>query len=154
MYFYLFYSTHFQTKSIATGNSSLKWTDLPKLWKRRGTPTTPSKKVGLDAYPVPEQIVLEVQEIIAHHSMATNPMDRLAKIHAHTYAYIHTCTVMVYKHTHTHKHTRIGTGIHTYWVYTHTHTHTHTHTLWAFIHLSAHSVFHPDILARGGKIEF
>ena len=62
-----------QTKAVASANSSLKWMDLPKLWKRRGTP---SRSVGLDAFPVPEQVVLDTHEIIAHHRTATNPMDK------------------------------------------------------------------------------
>ena len=62
-----------QTRSIASGNSSLKWTDLSKLWKRRATP---SRGAGLEAFPVPDQIVLDAQEIIAHHHTSIRPLKR------------------------------------------------------------------------------
>ena len=62
-----------QTKSVASGSSSLKWTDLPKLWKRRGMP---GGQGSLDAFPVPDQIVLDVQEIVAHHITSVRPLDK------------------------------------------------------------------------------
>lgn len=63
----------FQTKSVASGNSSVKWADLPKLWKRRAAPT---RATGLEAFPVPDQIVLDAQEIIAHHHTSVRPLER------------------------------------------------------------------------------
>ena len=63
----------FQTKLVAAGNSSLKWSDMSKLWRRRATP---SKGVGLEAFPVPEQLVLDAQEMIAHHHTSARPLDK------------------------------------------------------------------------------
>jgi len=52
---------------------SLKWANLPRLWKKR------SQTNGeLETLPVPDQVVLDAQEIIAHHTNSTRPMLRYA----------------------------------------------------------------------------
>lgn len=61
---------------MASGNSSLKWTELPKLWKRRAAPT---RSTGLEAFPVPDQIVLDAQEIIAHHHTSVRPLEKYVR---------------------------------------------------------------------------
>ena len=53
-------------------SSSLKWMSLPRLWKRR-----PQASAGdLQAIPVPDQLILDAQEIIAYHGNSTRPLSR------------------------------------------------------------------------------
>lgn len=64
-------------------SSSLKWMSLPRLWKKR-----PQASAGdLQAIPVPDQLILDAQEIIAHHNNSTRPLTRLVNIG--WYMYIH-----------------------------------------------------------------
>ena len=66
-----------QTKSVASGNSSLKWTDVPRLWKKRGTP---SRTVDLDVIPVPDQLVMDAQELMSHHCSSIKPMSKYVAV--------------------------------------------------------------------------
>ena len=52
-------------------SSSLKWTSLPRLWKKRPQPSD-----NLQSVPVPDQLILDAQELIAHHENSTRPLSR------------------------------------------------------------------------------
>lgn len=59
-----------EAKNIQSG-ISLKWLNLPRLWKKKTQP------VGeLETLPVPDQIVFEAQEIIAYHKNSFRPLSR------------------------------------------------------------------------------
>lgn len=52
-------------------SSSLKWVGLPRLWKKR---PQPGSGEGLERLSIPDQLVLDAQEIIAHHGNTTRPL--------------------------------------------------------------------------------
>ena len=56
-------------RSLQTG--SLKWVSLPRLWKKHSHPDG-----GLETLAVPDQVVLDAQEIIAHHTNSTRMLSR------------------------------------------------------------------------------
>jgi hypothetical protein len=56
------------TRSVQS--SSLRWASLPRLWRKR------PQASDLQAVPVPDQLILDAQEIIAHHGNSTRPLSR------------------------------------------------------------------------------
>ena len=60
-----------EARSLQAG-ISLKWTALPRLWKKR----TLGGGNAIESLPVPDQIVLDAQEVIAYHSNSTKPLTR------------------------------------------------------------------------------
>lgn len=61
-----------EAKSLQMGSSSLKWSSLPRLWKRRA----PLTSGELDSLPVPDQIVVDAQEIMAYHTNSTRKLSK------------------------------------------------------------------------------
>lgn len=61
-----------EAKPPQMGTTSLKWSNLPRLWKRR----SPLTSGDLDTLPVPDQIIIDAQEIIAYHTNSTRKLSK------------------------------------------------------------------------------
>ena len=76
----VFVITHFckDPKTLQIG-SSLKWSNLPRLRKRRTQPLPSSGMITpeeMESLPVSDKIVVDAEEVIAHHKNSTSALTR------------------------------------------------------------------------------